>query len=146
MNRVNDRTKLLQAGATQIDADTVSSLRSWASIVSRLPDLIVSEGRRPSVRDLVTWYERVFGEEDYRVDPPIDGLDALTDELAVPSVPYDVHVELARARWAIRVAEQLVRWRICVSHAGQRPSATAVANDRLERAAQEARRQIEGQP
>jgi hypothetical protein len=125
------------------NADAVSSLRTWHVLVRKLPDLISVEEREPPVRGLVAWYEHVFGYEDYAEDPPIEGIDALIDELAVPAVPYDVHAELARARWAIRVAEELVRWRLCLDSAGPGSPATALATDRLALALQEARRQTE---
>ena len=130
---------------TDFDAEAVSSLRAWYDVVRALPTLI-NEARGQSIRALVAWYERVFEEEGFAFDPPLEGLDALIDELAVPTVPCDVHAELARARWAIRIGEELVKWRVCHRYTGTDSAPAAVATDRLDLAIQEARRQIEGQP
>ena len=123
-----------------IDTDAISFLRAWLPLVRELPHLI---RRQERVWDLLAWYEHVVEHEDYEADPPVEGLDALIDELAVPCVPYDVHAELARARWAIRVAEELVRWRHFLHSAGPDSPHTTLAIDRLDLATQEARGQIE---
>jgi hypothetical protein len=85
----------------------------------------------------------VFEHEDYALDPPIEGLDTLIDELPSVSVPYNVHVELARGRWAIRVAEELVKWRQCLRTAGTGSLPTGPETTRLEFSIEAARRQIE---
>lgn len=125
-----------------VGADAVELLRSWHGLVHRLPHLIDIEERRRTTWGLVAWYERVFDDDDYAVDPPIEGLDVLIDELALASVPHDVHAELAQARWAIRVAEELVKWRDCLRRAGLGTSPTGPATDRLELAIEEARRHM----
>jgi len=119
------------------------ALRSWADLVRATPHLVGDDARTRALWGLVAWYERVFECDDYSVNPPIEGLDVLIDELARASVPYEVHAELARARWAVRVAEELVRWRHCLRADGPGSVPTGPATDRLE-LAQEARRQIEG--
>jgi hypothetical protein len=81
-------------------------------------------------------------DEAYSADPPIEGLDALIDELAEAAVPIDMHAELARARWAVRVAEELVRWRRSLVESGDGSRETADATNRLELAIEGARRQV----
>jgi hypothetical protein len=131
------------AGSDEIDPETeaVSNLRTWHPIVRALPHLISGENRDGPIRELVAWNERVIGDENCGDDPPIEGLDVLVDELALVTVPLDVHAELARARWAVRVAEELVQWRRCLRTEGQGTAALAQATGRLERVVEEARQQ-----
>ena len=131
---------------SDFDGDAVSWLRAWYDVVRALPTLISEDARRQSIRSLVVWYERVFEEEGFAFDPPLEGLDILIDEPAVPTVPSDVHAELARARWAIRVGEELVKWRVCHRYTGPDSAPAVLAADRLDLAIQEACRQIERQP
>ena len=114
------------------EAEAVSNLRAWHHVVRALPHLISADGRDGPIRELAAWYERVVEDEKCADDPPIEGLDVLIDELALVSVPFDVHAELARARWAIRVAEELVQWRRCLRTDGQESLALAEATTRLE--------------
>lgn len=111
-------------------------LRAWHHVVRALPHLVGVEDRRTPMRGLVAWYGRVVECDDFATDPPMEGLDALVDELALVTVPFDVHAELARARWAIRVAEELVRWRRLADGDSESTKCTA---DRLQRAIEEAR-------
>jgi hypothetical protein len=126
-----------------VGADATSLLRKWHELVSGVPDLVSTEGRRSATSVLVVWYQRVFERADYAADPPIEGLDALIDELASASIPQKTHAELARARWAIRVAEELVKWRDCLRREGAASSPTGPATDRLELAMEEACRHID---
>jgi hypothetical protein len=117
-------------------------LRGWFPLVRILPSLILQEDRSDATWGLVVWYERVFEDAEYASGPPIEGLDALIDELAHFVVASDVHLSLARARWAIRVAEELVRWRSCADRTGDDPVRVSRARDRLELAMEGARRQL----
>jgi hypothetical protein len=126
-----------------LDAEAARLLRAWHDLVIGVPHLITTEERRRSTWGLVAWYERVFERDDFDLDPPIEGLDTLIDELALVSVPQTAHADLARARWAIRVAEELVRWRHCLRTAGPGSSRTGPASDRLELAIGEARGHID---
>ncbi len=110
-----------------IDAEVTAALRSWQFLVRALPHLIDGKERRLALVALLHWYGRICRDEQCAANPPIEGLDALIDELASVSVPYNVHAELARARWAVRVAEELVSWRqvLDASGSGSKPLARA---------------------
>ena len=125
------------------EVEATSKLRAWQHLVCALPHLISTDANSETVRELVAWYERVVENDDEAVDPPIEGLDALVDELTLVSVPHNVHVELARARWAIRVAEELVQWRRCLHTEGAGSFALAQAAGRLEGATEAGRTNIE---
>jgi hypothetical protein len=139
-------TQQAESHSAEIDIDegTSALLGRWLPVVRALPQLIGAEEHMAAVRELVAWYERVFAARDYCADPPIQGLDALVDELAIVAVPPRDHAELAKGRWAIRVAEELVVWRRCLRDDGAKPVAYATATDRLERAIGAARRHIAG--
>jgi hypothetical protein len=124
------------------EAHALSDLRAWHHVVRALPHLINADGGDGPIRELATWYERVVEDESCVNGPPIQGLDALVDELALVSVPFDVHAELARARWAIRVAEELVQWRRCLRTEGQESPGLAEATTRLEQLIEAAASQL----
>lgn len=129
---------------TGIDVDEEASLLlgHWLPMVGAMPQLIGGRHHEEAIRELVAWYERVFQGTDYCTDPPIEGLDALVDELVHVSVPSNDHAELARGRWAVRVAEELVSWRRCLRDEGTESVPTGPATDRLEVAIEGARRHI----
>jgi hypothetical protein len=127
-------------------AEAAKLLRSWRDLVRGIPHLITVEERKRAAWGLVAWYERVLEGDDFDLDPPIEGLDTLIDQLALVSLPHDAHAELGRARWAIRVGEELVRWRRCLGTSGPGSSPVGPATDRLELAVEEARRHIERDP
>lgn len=136
---LNDGSRI--PGEIDVDHDASTLLRVWRPFIGRLPLLIVGDGRRDAVMALVEWYEHVYQEEGFAADPPLEGLDALIDHLASTPVDQDVWVELAKARWAVRVAEELANWRRVMSISGPGP---ASSTGRLEAAMQEAGRQIHG--
>lgn len=144
----NDGVISAQQCTTEIDfgADAAALLRAWHDLVLRLPHLVGDETRRRAFWDLLAWYERVFERDDFDFDPPTMGLDTLIDELASATAPQEIHAEMAWARWAIRVAEELVRWRHCLRTAGVGSPPTGPATDRLELAMEEARRHVEHDP
>lgn len=117
-------------------------LRAWIPLVRKLPELVNKDDRKRVVPALVLWYTHAAEEEEYSADTPVEGLDALIDELAEAVVPIDAHAELAQARWAIRVAEELVRWRRCLRRSGEGSREMADVTDRLELAIDGARRQM----
>ncbi len=117
-------------------------LRDWSALVRRLPQLISTDDRKQAVGTLVSWYADVSEDEANSADPPLEGLDALIDELAEAAVPVEIHAELAQARWAVRVAEELVRWRSSLYESGEGTRETADATNRLELAIEGARRQL----
>jgi hypothetical protein len=135
-----------QQQTTEIDFDEEATvlLGRWLPIVGSMPQLIGAEQYGAAVRELVAWYEHVVSAADCCADPPIQGLDALVDELVHVSVPPDDHAELAKCRWAIRVAEELVSWRRCLREDGAESVPSGPATDRLELSIVGARRHITG--
>lgn len=127
-----------------IDEEACVLLSCWLPIVGALPELIGAKEHVAAIRELVTWYERVFTARDCYAAPPIHGLDALVDELAIVAVAPNDHAELAKGRWAIRVAEELVSWRRCLRDDSAESVPSATATDRLELAIAAARRHIAG--
>ncbi len=122
--------------------EATALLGRWLPIVGAMPQLVGTKQHEAAIRRLVAWYERVFQVADYCADPPIDGLDALVDELVHVSVPADDHAELAKGRWAVRVAEELAFWRRCSRDDGSEPVRGGPARGRLDLAIVEARRHI----
>jgi hypothetical protein len=122
--------------------EAVQLLRDWSAQVRDLPQLLSTDPRKRAAGALVRWYEEASEDEAYSADPPIEGLDALIDELAEAAVPMDTHAELAQARWAVRVAEELVRLRSSLVESGDGARETADATNRLELAIEGARRQM----
>jgi hypothetical protein len=123
-------------------AEAASLLRDWSALVRRLPQLLGTIDRKRAVGALVSWYADVSEDDAYSADPPIEGLDVLIDELAEAAVPIEIHAELAQARWAVRVAEELVRWRSSLVESGEGTRETADATSRLELAIEGTRRQV----
>jgi hypothetical protein len=136
---LNDGSRI--SGEIDVDRNASMLICAWRPFVGRLPLLIVGDGRKDAVMALVDWYEHVYQEEGFAAAPPLEGLDALVDHLASTPVDQGVWVELAKARWAVRVAEELASWRRVMSSSGPGPVS---ATDRLEEAMHEAGRQIQG--
>jgi len=126
------------------EIEALSKLRAWHHLIWALPYLINADQREEAMRELVAWYERVVVRRDEAGDPPIVALDAMTDELTLASAPHDVLVEVARARWAVRAAEELVQWRRCLRTTEAGSSPLAQATGRLEDAFEEGQSHIEG--
>ena len=127
-----------------IENEAAVLLGQWLPIVGAMPRLIGAKEHEAAVRELVAWYEQVFQVDGYSADPPIEGLDALVDELVHVSVPPVDHAGLANGRWAVRVAEELVSWRRSLRDDGPGSTPTGPATDRLELAIVGARRHIAG--
>jgi hypothetical protein len=134
--------------AQEIDiaADAADALRVWHRQVRE--DLVILDSSKYSdaIRGLVAWYERVFFHAEFVEPPPVEGLDAVVDELALAAQPTGALHALARARWAIRVGEELVNWRQCLRSFGQGSSPLGLATNRLELALEEARHQFDSPP
>lgn len=124
------------------EAEALAHLLVWEHVVVALPHLIRKDQADGPIRKLVAWYDRVAKDATCADDPPIEGLDLLIDELALVSVPLDVHAELARARWAIRVGEELVQWRRWLRTGRQGCPDLADATNRLEQVVEDARNQM----
>jgi hypothetical protein len=137
MMTIEDHTGSNRAENPDLEAAATVELRARSHVVRALPHLVGAEERKTPLLDLVAWYERVVESEQYATAPPIEGLDALVDELALVTVPLNVLAELARARWAIRVAEELVKWRCLRESDGS--SAVRFAADRLQRTIEQVR-------
>ena len=82
----------------------VAAMERWRLSVRSLPTLS-SEHESP-LGGLVAWYERVCVDERYAIPPPVEGMDALF------VIEQERSAAAARglvvARWAVRVAEELV--------------------------------------
>ncbi len=128
-----------ESGQALAEAAT-TALRRWEPLVQEVPRLARSSDRAGSLRHLASWYARTVADGSFVEDPPLDGLDALIDELmGVP--PNGSFTTLAAARWAVLVCEELVRLRAALSVATPRDLAV-VAVARLELALTAARRQL----
>lgn len=96
-----------------IAADAAHALRVWLRQVREALVILDTPKYSDAIRGLVSWYERVFFDAEFVEPPPIAGLDAVVDELALAAQPIASLRALADARWAIRVGEELVSWRQC---------------------------------
>lgn len=144
---VNDFSRTDEGFAEiDLDAEAATALRSWQFLVRALPHLVDGKERRRALLALMYWYGRVCRDDEFADSPPIEGLDALIDELASVSVPYNVHAELARARWAVRLAEELVSWRQVLDDSGSGSEPLARATEQLEAILSEAHRHIVARP
>jgi hypothetical protein len=96
------------------------TIQGWRPLVAGLSQWAQRSARRAPLEDLTRWYERASGDSSFAEDPPLEGLDALTDELTEPRI-YDGLWYMAGARWAIRVCEELVHWRAVRADKDARP-------------------------
>jgi hypothetical protein len=125
-----------------IGAEAMDALRAWHRQVREALVILDTPKYSTAIRSLVAWYERAFFDAEFEEPPPSEGLDAVVDELALAAQPIDSLRAIADARWAIRVGEELVKWRQCRS-LGPGASPLGSATNRLELALEEARRQLE---
>ncbi len=122
----------------QLSREATAALEGWRPTVVAIPRWTRGVNRAQPLADLVRWYERICRDPDCLDPPPIEGLDALVDELA--GAPSDgAREHLGVARWAMRVAEELVHWRAKSRH-GADGAPARVAKSRLELALRSARR------
>ncbi len=135
-----------QAPEIDIAADAADALRAWLRQVREALAILDTPKHSDVIRGLVAWYELVFFDADFVDPPPIEGLDAVVDELALAAQPIDSLRALANARWAIRVGEELVSWRQCFRSFGQGSSPIGSATNRLELALEQARRHLDNRP
>jgi hypothetical protein len=112
--------------------------------VLNIPRWARGEGRTRALERVVQWYERACSDTTFAEPPPLEGLDALTDELS-EARSHDGLGGLAGARWAVRVCEELVHWRACRS-VDVAPATARAASARLEFAYTGARRQFNATP
>jgi hypothetical protein len=120
------------------------TIQGWRPLVAGLSQWAQRSARRAPLEDLTRRYERASGDSSFAEDPPLEGLDALTDELTEPRI-YDGLWYMAGARWAIRVCEELVHWR-AVRADKDAPATVRVAINRLELALTAARRHLGDEP
>ena len=130
------------ARALDIAADAADALRCWHFVVRAVLYLVGAKGRSLAILGLLFWYKRVLESTIFADDPAPEAIDALVDELVSASTPFQVQRELARARWAIRVAEELVHWRQVSAADGPDSPALQRATDSLECVLEEARAQV----
>jgi len=132
---------LLEAELTLM---AVSAMESWLPFVRGIPHSAHSPTHRHALENLVRWYQRVCDDTTYHEAPPVNGLDALVDEM-ISAPPYETLRWLGLGRWAIRVAEELVLWRASLAIEG-RPTKVRFAADRLELALTTAIRHFNTEP
>lgn len=105
---------------TPLVAEVTQNLRTWRPRVRAMVTRAQPE-RRPALDELTDWFELVSGDDEFDEPAPLAGVDALVDELS-HCLEDDHFDELSKARWAVRVAEDLVRVRASASR--QVPPAT----------------------
>ena len=73
--------------AQEIDiaADAADALQVWHRQVREALVVLDTVSYSDAIRGLVAWYERVFFDAEFVESPPIEGLDAVVDELAFPT-------------------------------------------------------------
>ena len=127
-----------------LEHEGAEALEAWRAEVLEIPRWAQGAGRSIALEELVRWYERICTELACADQAPLDGLDALTDELTEAS-SQNATERLARARWAVRVAEELAHWRACRIDGGA-PARARVASSRLELALKGTRPQFGDEP
>ncbi len=125
-----------------LDQESADALSAWHATVCKLPAWAHDARRARELEQLVQWYACTWNAPQGTEPAPQAGLDALTDELTDPRCHRRLP-EISRSRWAIRVAEELVSWR--VARIGNDPRTrvnTRVAQSRLVLALRTARGQF----
>jgi hypothetical protein len=123
----------------EVAREAARALQEWRQLVVALPGRVQLRERAGALEELVAWYERVRADPACADPAPVSGLDALSDELT-SAHSYEELGLLAPARWAIRVCEELARWRLCRTD-GSSPPTIRVAGSRLDLALMRARQQ-----
>jgi hypothetical protein len=124
--------------------DAGKALQGWRPAVLNIPNGARGEGRIRALENVVRWYERACSDTAFTEPAPLEGLDALTDELT-EARSHDGLGRLAGVRWAVRVCEELVHWRACRG-GDVAPTTAGAASARLELALTGARRQFSAAP
>jgi hypothetical protein len=123
----------------EVAREAARALEEWRQLVVALPGRTQAVERAEALEELVAWYDRIRADPTCADAPPVSGLDALSDELTSPH-SYEELGLLAPARWAIRVCEELARWRLYRTD-GSAPATVRVAGSRLDLALMRARQQ-----
>jgi len=113
-----------------LESLALASIQRWRPVVRSLPLTAQSEVQQRKFRGLVAWYERVCADDVYSSAAPGEGMEALLT-MSLGSSPHDLFVSIARD--ALRVAEELVRYRQLITdseHAD--PRSRDIARARLE--------------
>lgn len=114
----------------ELAVNAEQAMRKWLPDVRCISQWAHSGRRRDALTSLVQWYESVCALEVYVDAAPLDGLDALVDELT-GAPPYEALRRLGLARWALLVSEKLVQWRAdLVTNAA--PAEAKISRDHLE--------------
>ena len=108
--------------------------------IKRLGGLLEEEN--VAVGGLIEWYDSAASDPKFAQPVPQEGIDVLVDALASASLPYDYLVGLSEARWAIRIAEELVATRARLRNEQYDPS----LGTKLELLIREARQNLEPEP
>jgi len=118
----------------QTERTAVAAMELFRQFVRSLPLVAINDCQR-DLRGLVAWYERVCVDESYAARPPVGGMHALL--IAECERSASTAKGLVVARWAIRVAEEVVNLRSTLAW-HQDEEALSVAQGRLELALQTA--------
>lgn len=129
-------------GVGEVVEQANAALGRWLPLVGVAPSLAQDGSRAEDLRRLVAWFERVLVDPGSTDAPPLLGLDALVDELTTATGP-DAFECFGEARWAVRVAEDLVRLRRLERHRGA-PTTLGVARRSLAASLAGALTNIEG--
>lgn len=113
---------LAQLDDARLDHEVVLTLDASRPSVDAAIELASTPPRATRLRELASWYGRVVERPSTSEPPPLEGLDALADELTTATDQQRL-MRLAAARWAVRLAEELVRLRSW----GRASSSTAMA-------------------
>lgn len=125
-----DAAVFVPAHQVLLTGEAAAALREWTPFVDGMADWAGRDEHRAPIRGLIDWYVEVWSDEEWSEPPPMDGLDALADELSA-TTQGDRFARLGLARWAVRVAEELVRLRAAVGRRAA-PATVLVAGSRLE--------------
>jgi anti-sigma B factor antagonist len=135
--RVDDERLTAEA---ELARQATLAMQAWLPFVQGIPLWARTPRHIDALDGLVAWYERVCTDVRCSSPSPVEGLDAFVDEFTDGSA-YETFMRFGLARWAIRVSEELVRWRASLSD-NVAPSKGRVLSSRLELALKTAIRQF----
>jgi hypothetical protein len=108
----DDPVRFASADGSELQAsETVAHrvLEHWQWAVQEASSTAPSDETRTALRRLALWYERMCADEMYKTAAPADGLDALMAGEREPDSFLCRRVVVTH--WAIRVAQELARFR-----------------------------------
>jgi hypothetical protein len=128
----------LEPTEAEVVEEAMALLGAWRRYLIAASHWAGDTSRAQGLATLDHWYEQVYADPTWAGTAPVEGIDALADELA-GAASDGARDDLAHARWAVRVAEELVHWRR-VTAADRSLAPGRIAVSRLELALRGARR------